>query len=359
VTIQLENNLRTVSTLLRQILPAALDQDTFAIASTPIKDRNFLNSIIVVDQNTGERWPKASQISASSQQRTVAVVDRTADLKLAARELVFARFSFGGTSPYGPDIVLVNEFVKQSFLEAVVCESVKLDTLIVRDQTGKWKSAATTRTREKLELLRKADPELSVVLHDDKHVVVDLRTRQRDIIAQVSEAPVLISHSMRSLDDAIDLIGSTSDGPALAAFYFGNRASAKYLAQFVDANISFVNHIPRGMLLGPAFPISQTPINPNLRYPVELFSVPRPIFIELSEHSKKLDAALASVNNKTAQKLFAEATAPLAVMRRSKGGSLGFFEQAFLMNAGLILTTTAGITGIGVYWLIRHGKWLR
>lgn len=312
----------------------------------------------MVDQNRSERWPKANQLFASSHQRTIAVVDRTADVKLAARELVFARFSFGGTSPYGPDIVLVNEFVKQSFVEAVVSECVKLDVLTMRDNHGERKSASTARTEEKMRSLQKADPELSVVLHDGKHAVVDLRTRQRDIIAQVSAAPILISHTMRSLDDAIDLIGSTSDGAALAAFYFGSRASAKYLSQFVDANISFVNHVPREILLGPAFPASHAPIYPNVRYPIEIFTIPRPVFIQLSEHSKKLDIALASANNRTAQKLFAEATAPLAVVPRSKGGSLGFFEQGFLINAGLILTTAASMTGMGVYWLVRS-KWLR
>lgn len=48
----------------------------------------------------------------------MAVVDRTADVDLAARAIAAARFGFGGTSPYAPDLVLVNEFVKRDFFEA-------------------------------------------------------------------------------------------------------------------------------------------------------------------------------------------------------------------------------------------------
>lgn len=59
-----------------------------------------------------------TQLLSSSGTRTVAVVDRTADIDLAARAITAARFGFGGTSPYTPDLVLVNEFVKKDFFEA-------------------------------------------------------------------------------------------------------------------------------------------------------------------------------------------------------------------------------------------------
>lgn len=48
----------------------------------------------------------------------MAIVDRSADLDAAARAITTARFSFGGSSPYAPDLVLVNEFVKKEFFEA-------------------------------------------------------------------------------------------------------------------------------------------------------------------------------------------------------------------------------------------------
>ena len=60
----------------------------------------------------------ANQLLSSTTTRAVAIVDRTADIQAAAKAITNARFSFGGTSPYAPDLVLVNEYVKQEFFEA-------------------------------------------------------------------------------------------------------------------------------------------------------------------------------------------------------------------------------------------------
>ena len=52
--------------------------------------------------------------------RVLAVVDRTANINDAAFDIVHARFSRHGGSPYAPDIVLVNEFVLEQFLTCVL-----------------------------------------------------------------------------------------------------------------------------------------------------------------------------------------------------------------------------------------------
>jgi hypothetical protein len=44
----------------------------------------------------------------------------------AAEALVTARFSFSGNSPYAPDVVFVNEFVKEPFLVAAMNAAVNL-----------------------------------------------------------------------------------------------------------------------------------------------------------------------------------------------------------------------------------------
>lgn len=56
--------------------------------------------------------------SPSAKHRCVAIVDRSADIEAAAKAITTARFSFGGCSPYAPDLVLVNEFVQKEFFEA-------------------------------------------------------------------------------------------------------------------------------------------------------------------------------------------------------------------------------------------------
>lgn len=51
--------------------------------------------------------------------RTLAIVDRTGDVKAAAKDILASRVSFGAQSPYATDLVFVNEFVVNTFLEAV------------------------------------------------------------------------------------------------------------------------------------------------------------------------------------------------------------------------------------------------
>lgn len=47
-------------------------------------------------------------------------MDRAADLSLAARSLIVAKFSFGNSSAYAPDVVFVHEAVIQTFSSRLV-----------------------------------------------------------------------------------------------------------------------------------------------------------------------------------------------------------------------------------------------
>lgn len=102
--------------LLRQLLPDALDHDTFTI-TTQKPDDSFMNKTLLVEQ-TGADSPTGLISPATS--RTVAIVDRTARVEEAARALVAARFALGGRSVYSPDVILVNEFVMKPFVEATI-----------------------------------------------------------------------------------------------------------------------------------------------------------------------------------------------------------------------------------------------
>lgn len=100
------------------MLPKALGQDTFCISKT-VTDKSVLDSAVLVNQTShAGSVTFTNQLLSSSSCRAVAVVDRTADIELAAKAITTARFSFGGTSPYAPDLVLVNEYVKKEFFEA-------------------------------------------------------------------------------------------------------------------------------------------------------------------------------------------------------------------------------------------------
>ncbi|KAF7193252.1 Aldehyde dehydrogenase, dimeric NADP-preferring [Pseudocercospora fuligena] len=354
VIVLLENNLRAVSSLLRRLLPASLDADVLAIASSPVKDSEILSKALCVLQNGVRRAPSINELSSTTKAPVVAVVDRTADVSLAAKELVAARFSFSGHSPYAPDVVLVNEFRKADFLHAVVTECARVGSSVEMNGSVKGKTTLSGRITEQVELLKASDKGLRIVVQESKYAVVDISSRSAVLQTPIEEA-VLAIHSIRSLDDAIDLINSATEAPCLAAYHFCNHATGKYLSQFVAAEATFINHIPRELLVGPPAPVGK-PLDTSKRYPIELFTVPRPAFVKLSAQAATLATALSSSNNTTAQGLLKEAASPLKEVKRNPGGGVGFFEQGFLINAGLILTSIVLISVSGSFYLYRRSR---
>ena len=115
-----------VSSLLRKILPEALDADTFALSDEMPSD-SFMSRVTLVLQqhSSAESAAQSNQVVSAASSKTVGVVDRTASVQQAAESLVSACFAFGGRSPYSPDLVLVNENVLQPFLEAVIQHASK------------------------------------------------------------------------------------------------------------------------------------------------------------------------------------------------------------------------------------------
>lgn len=352
----MENNLRATSNLLRRLLSSSLSSDTFGIASSRITDEELLSKAIGVKQNgSNVRWPQTNELISLPQSRAIAVVDRTANVQLAAKELVTARFSFNGTSPYAPDIVLVNEFAKKEFLQAVVSECVKRGTNVEMNGTL-GQPSIDGRVSKKIEALKRYGiSDARIVVQESKFAVVDLPTRLNQIPEDKIIEPVLVVCSMRSLDDAIDLAGRSSSDPYIAAYHFSDLRAAKYLSQFVDARVTTVNHVPRELLIGPTFPIERS-MNLMERYPISLFENQRPVIVNSSAQSKLLSTAVESPSNPTVQQLWKSAVAPLAAMKRVNGGGVGFFEQGFLMSAALILTSTIAISGTGAWYLWRYSK---
>jgi hypothetical protein len=108
------------------LLPQALDDDTCAVVECRPENAAFLSSCIqVFGTQINDQVPTANQLISPSTARVIALVDRTADIESAASALVSARFSFGGRSPYAPDLVLVNEFVMNDFSNAVVQKAAR------------------------------------------------------------------------------------------------------------------------------------------------------------------------------------------------------------------------------------------
>lgn len=102
--------------MVKKLLESSLDRSIIAFVTTSATDEDLGPHHIRIHQED------------NPQGKVVAVVDRSANINQAAEALVTACFSFGGRSPYAPDLVLVNEFIKEPFLMALVQASVSLSS---------------------------------------------------------------------------------------------------------------------------------------------------------------------------------------------------------------------------------------
>lgn len=155
----------------------ALDNDIFDVSKTDVHSSDLLPGCVRVLQFASEQVKPTDLVSPSGL-RTVAVVDRTANLDKAAKDLVMARFSFGGKSPYAPDIVLVNDFMMGKFLHAVVQHSVEYhSTHNVVDDSKKEKFSSSHSGKAGLsnELLK--HEYVRLVSSDPNGTVIELNQR--------------------------------------------------------------------------------------------------------------------------------------------------------------------------------------
>ncbi|KAJ9632343.1 hypothetical protein H2203_000748 [Taxawa tesnikishii (nom. ined.)] len=346
VLLQLENNLREVSGLLRKLLKDCLDPSTFEIAQEVVTETTFLDSCVQVVQDG------INQIVSTPKALTFAVVDRTANLDNAARALVNARFAFGGRSPYAPDVVLVNEFVKKDFLQALVRQTIGVG------EDGALANGALTKHNKKVQGLKgflsnmQKEAGVRIITQEDSGAIIDVQQRSAKILQNKVNEACLIVHSIRSLDDAIDL--ANRGDRLLAGYHFASPAQGKYLSQFIAAQVSFVNHIPSELFVGPAAPINHG-FDATFRYPAELFSEPAPAFITPSPQASTVFSALAgppAERTLALRNLTQNATAALPVVRkRANDGMIGYFEQGFLVHLGLSVVATIATIGGGIWWL--------
>ena len=108
------------SKLLRNCIEGALDTNAVTVTHSRAP-ADYLAQCVVVDQ-TGRISTTHNVLSSSPESGTLAVVDRTADIALAAKEIAWSCFAFGGKGVYVPGCVLVNEFVLDAFSDAATAE---------------------------------------------------------------------------------------------------------------------------------------------------------------------------------------------------------------------------------------------
>lgn len=350
VVVLLENNLRELFGLLRRLLRAALDADIFDIADSKPTNAEFLNQCIEVLQSETKEPPRINQIVSPAGERVVAIVDRTANLQEAAKALVTARFSFSGKSPYAPDIVLVNEFVKKNFLDAVVQHSIGFLTgrdsnMIENGKPTRFQGQDSGNLPKEIQ----SEDGVRVVTSGSNGAIVDVKKRSSSVLQSKISQCCLLVFAVSSLDDAIDLANS-NNATLLASYVFAAPGSANYLSQFIYSRTAFINHIPTEILVGPAAPLNH-PAKSVPRYPVTLFSQPRPHYMTPPPESALLSTLLRATDPKVLRQLEERDVAALPKGKeRPLGGGLGFFEQGFVTGAIVVLIpVVVGIGALSIY----------
>ena len=367
IALELGQTTSRLSARLRSLLGGALDNEILLIVDKDSFTPDFKSKYCIsLDLRPSAGAISTSKAIATPLARTAAIVDRTADLSNAAKELVRARFSYGGGSPYAPDVVLVNEFCLQDLASAVAQHALHFLAGDINDHgsttvNGHVPTTNVSRPQKSSSLKAQLDKDQSAttIASGSRGSVVLIRDRGSSILNPSSpdvkiNEPILLLHSITSMDDAVDYLNRSSS-PLLATYLFANPASAKYLSQFINASCSFTNHIPTELLVGPPAP-DGFPTTTHPRFSPDMFSTPRPEAITVSPRSTLLGEALDHGTDlqklSKGKKEKALLDVSLKPMKEPDGGAgPGFFEQGILTGGSILLSTIAAGLFVGIRYV--------
>jgi acyl-CoA reductase-like NAD-dependent aldehyde dehydrogenase len=343
VLVQQPSDTTSVGMLLARVLVTALSAETFAYVDEDPFDTRFrqVYGISFEGKSVPDTVPTSRRISCPNS-RVAAVVDRSGNAEVAANALVSARFSFGGSSSYAPTLVLVNEFTVKGFSQAAVTAASRYSALASRAEAMSHKSDFES-SRDKSAIL----PEHETVLISGDYgsiVLLPLNTILPDCTR--SDAPTLFVLPVSSMDAAIDILNQ-SDSPLAAHYVYAAPAAAKYITQFVRSAASFVNHIPAELLVGGLNPTGWQ-LSAHPRYTPEMFSQPSPITVSDSTLSTNITRLISASKAQERERLEATLTSVFKPVKEPWGPMFGFFEQGFLFNASVILTSVVVGTVCGI-----------
>ncbi|MCJ1472608.1 hypothetical protein MMC13_001257 [Lambiella insularis] len=362
--VELGNDLNSTPALLRRCFSEALDNEAFAFTTSRPDD--FPAKCLVVDQTGTFQKAHSPLVASSPSSRAIAFVDRTADLTIAAREIVAARAAFGGKSPYAPDFVLVNEFVEEDFLQAVDQEISRVSAASKGQANGQVNGYANGHANghahhHKLRngtTASKTDGAHQTSTSEKELKSVEKITDRKDTRLQRKDTSTsLLVRKYSSLDDAIDTLGRSGE-KSLALYVFAGPSPAKYLAQFIPAGTSFVNHIPGDMLVGPASPLD-LPISTAVRYTRAMFETPSPQFVR-PVHDTVMSATLLNSSSQRASQFYSDAIKPLSPTGQPENKDMNFFIMALRAGALVYLlpVVSAGLAS-AVYGAVSLYRTLR
>ncbi|KAK0383841.1 hypothetical protein NLU13_9752 [Sarocladium strictum] len=356
IIVKIEQDMLATPGLVLRLIGEALDSDIFLATRDQVtNDTLGHHRSMTVLQNGSPEAALASHVVSEPLTRTIAVVERDADLKLAARELTRARFALRGHSPYAPDLVYVNEWVKKNFLAALAEEAIRMSPHPHPGASGQ--SDRPTVSRQLQDRIAH-DRNASIVSSNGTGVVVDVDEKSTLLSGEKISEPVLVVHAVRSIDAAIDIANKT--GRLGAAYVFAQPAAAKYICQFINAPLSIVNHVPAKLLFHPMAPRTLTAhSNPFRPYDELLFSLTKAHFVNPPSDYNMLERAL-SLGKPELLEPLTRAASRLAPFKRAEGRpDIGFFEQGIITGGVMLLSTVFTVTGVCCYYWMGVPMFLR
>ncbi|OQV05161.1 hypothetical protein CLAIMM_09945 [Cladophialophora immunda] len=342
---------RTAS-VARKVLNEALSRDTFAVAeeSPPAA---FLRQCVVVHQSTRHADLSGIQggvkmITSPSTAYNFAIVDRTADINLAAP-------------------------VHDQFCADVVHLAKSIPTF--------HKSTATTTAvdiggeRRKIVATTKQPPAVDVVLAGRGGRIVTLQNRPsadthlqaQDEGSPFSQTPTLVLYRVSSLEDAISVVDGvcgtefSSPTPSLVLI-FASQAEANYLSNDLNADLTLINTFAEELLVGPKLPRPRPrPISSLYtrqqaiaRYSPDMFEEARPAIVTPTAASQILGPVGGFVFgphgiDQNRFRAWSDAVqAPLRPTGQRLGERKDFFETGLQLGMGVVLTSVLAASAWGV-----------
>ncbi len=319
------------------MLSSALSHYTFTIVDNRVDIVSSSTQCIRLFGSPGPTIVPSHRTLLVPTTRSVAYVDRYADMQQAANSILRARFAFGGQAPIAPDLVLVNEYRIREFCNAIAAKTGKYfaQQLEMNDCSENSTTAKARTTRTSSLELDEAGAE--TILSGSKETVVRVNNRNSSILTKPVYEPLLIIHPITSMDDAIDFINSTTEEPLAAVHTFGSPEVGKYVSQFIHAHLCCENDIPVELLMAPLTPLGfATQLHGPYRK--EMFSTAKPEFIHFGAKSAKLSIILDNNDHEEAVKVRKLAQTTDTKVKQPAGRAVGYFEQGLMVGASVALT---------------------
>ncbi|KAH8679519.1 Aldehyde/histidinol dehydrogenase [Tricladium varicosporioides] len=329
ILLELDGASSYVDKILSRILSQTLPSDVFAVSFSKLSEDVLSWADVLVDQLECHPQTSSLTLSPPKQNLVVAIVDRTGDLKLAAKLLLQARSQPHQFSSYSPDLVIVNEYLCTDFVDT--CR--KYMSL----QASSKPQVFTTERQAFEELLSREEKGGKVKVHrsgSEDITIIEVLDKSSAVAQQKIDGSYLVLLPSTGMVDSVTALRSLT--PLLATYLFADPSVCKFLAEQVPSQTTYINQIPTELLVGPSSPVSH-PHSLHPRYLPSMFSNPRPQYIipvtYLPDTSKLRAMALTKLNH----------------VAQRPGKALGFFEQGILLGLGSAALLVVPLVSWGLF----------